>query len=464
MKELDFYGFPKSTQEDWIAQVKKDLKGKDFDEALVSKLWGEIEIAPMYFPEIKETDQMAFHKPSDLPGFSPRLWSNLVTVSVEDEAKANAEILELLNSGADGIILQTSGSPNLNQVLKDVMIEYIDIYFHPNGNPKELQDSIEAYLNSQENPKDKLSGGISWSPSSDLVKRGEVKLEFQLAADLIKFYEAYPGFNPLTIDFANYGEAGGTGFQELTFGLGELIELLDRVEGFDIRPRQVFENCGFLLSVGSDHFAEIAKLKAARKLISSLSSLYDFDFENDKIKLIATTSTFSKSLLDPHSNLIRQTYEAMSAILGGANSLWVKPAKGDKSDILSKRMARNVSNILKDESYLDKVMDPAAGSYYLDRLQQNIESNVQKALIELEEQGGWYGLYERGEIQQQIRENRLLAQNSILDQQMIKVGANKYKAGSEDQDSGSFETIEENPLQLSPTRATYLLEKETFKK
>ena len=464
MKNLDFYGFPKSSQKDWIARVKKDLKGKDFDEALVSRLWGDIQIAPMYFANGDRVEPMAFHKDSQLPGFSPRIWSNLVAVSIENEAKANDEILELLNSGADGIILHTAGSPDLNQVLKDVMIEYIDIYFQPYGNPKNLQDSLEAYLNSQENPRDKLSGGIFWSPSSDLIKRGEGKLEFQFAADLIKFYEDYPGFNPLSVDFANYGEAGGTGLQELTFGLGEFIELLDGLGGHEIRPRQVFGNCGFLLSVGSDHFAEIAKLKAARKLISNLSSLYDLDFEESKIKLIATTSSFSKSLLDPHSNLIRQTYEAMSAILGGANSLWVKPAEGEKSDIRSKRMARNVSNILKDESYLDKVMDPAAGSYYLDQLQQNIESNVQEALIEFEEKGGWYNIYERGEIQKQIREKRLLTQNSVLDRHMIKVGANKYKAGSEAQDSSSFETIEEKSLQLSPTRATYLLEQEVFKK
>jgi hypothetical protein len=465
MTNQDFYNFPSSSKEEWVNQVKRDLKGKDFDETLTSKLWGKIKIQPFYTSEDLEgpTAEYKFHPDSKIPGMSPRIWNNLVAIFPENEKNTNDEILHMLQNGAEGLILHLEGTENLNKILKGVHTEYISSNFLPTGETAQFFHLILEWIESVNLKPSMLIGAILWSPCDELFRSGEdFDMAIGQAAKAINDFKNFREFYPITIDLSRYANAGATGTQELTYGLGEVIELIDKLSKKAISPSQVFENLAFLTAVSDSHFAEIAKVKALRKLIVELAGNYGVQIEMENIHIITSTSEWSKSLVDKNTNLIRQTYEAMAGILGGGNSLWVKPAEGKNASASEKRIARNISAILREESYLDKVMDPAAGSFYLEKLQEEIEKSVIAELQELEEKGGWLKSFKDRSLHDAIRASREAAQKKVLSDSSIKVGVNKYLGKGKMENHLPFEVIVEQEFELLPSRATYFVEQNTL--
>ena len=161
----------------------------------------------------------------------------------------------------------------------------------------------------------------------------------------------------------------------------------------------------FLLTAGTNYFFEIAKLRAARLLWSAIVNSYGLPGElASRLKIHVATSRWYQTVFDPHVNLLRCTTEAMSAILGGCDSLSVAPF--DKlyktSDAFSERVARNISVILKEEAYLDKAIDPAAGAYYLENLTKELAEKSWAFLQELETQDGFNKALDSGFIAMEI--------------------------------------------------------------
>ena len=461
MTTKDFYPFSPSSKNDWVDQVKKDLKGKNFDETLTSILWEKIRIQPLYTAEDLEgpKEDYKFHPNSEIPGMSPRIWNNLVSVFPENEKETNEEILHALQNGADGLVVYLDGTENINELLKAVHTEFISTNLLPTGDTIQFFHLIKEWIESVSLKPGMLQGAILWNPCDELFRSGEnFDSAINQAAKAINDFKDFRDFYPMTIDLSRYANAGATGIQELTYGLAEVIELIDKLSKKAISPIQVFENLTFHTAIGDSHFAEIAKVKALRKLIVGLAGNYGVTIQPENIQIITSTSEWSKSLLDKNTNLIRQTYEAMAGILGGANSLWVKPAEGKKASILEKRIARNVSSILKDESYLDKVMDPAAGSFYLEKLQEELENSVIAGLQELEKNGGWLKSFEDRALHTEIRNSRENTQKKVLSDVAIKVGANKYLAKDKVENNLAVEPIKEKEFELLPSRATYLVE------
>ena len=461
MTQKDFYTFTPSSKEDWIDQVKTDLKGKDFETTLSSTLWEKIKIQPFYTGEDLEgqTREFKFHQDSEIPGVSPRIWNNLISVVPENEKESNAEILHALQNGADGLVLFLEGKENLNQLLKAVHTEFISTNFLPTGETVQFFHLIQEWIKSVSLKSGMLSGTFLWNPCDELFQSGKnFDSAIEQAAKAITDFKDFRSFYPMTIDLSRYGNAGATGIQELIYGLGEVIELIDKLSKSAVSPTQVFENLAFHSAVGDSHFAEIAKIKALRKLIVELAGNYGVKIQMEDIHIITSTSAWSKSLLDKNTNLIRQTYEAMAGILGGGNSLWVKPAEGKNASALEKRIARNVSSILKEECYLDKVMDPAAGSFYLEKLQEQIINSVIKKLQELEENGGWLKSFEDRTLHRDIRNSRESIQKKVLADSDIKVGANKFLAKGKLENHLAFEPVVEKDFQLLPSRSTYFVE------
>lgn len=466
MTKDDFYNFPKITKTDWIAQVKKDLKGKDFETTLVSDLWNELKIQPFYTSEDRptKTSQNSFHPSSTIPGMPPRIWSNCISVHAENTITANQEIHLALQNGADGLVLFINGTEDLNEILKDVLPQYIQLYFVPASEKSLVFQAISNWVQSQNIQTDQLNGAILWSPFDALLSgEKDSESQFSLAFELIQNWKAFPNFFPLCLDFGRYSESGGTGIQELTYGLGELIEVIDQLTQRGITAVTIFQNIAFQSAIGDLHFPEIAKLKALRSLVADLAENYDVSIAPESIHLIATTSTWTYSLLDRNTNLIRQTYQGMAGILGGCNSLWVKPSGGKSATTREKRIARNVSSILSEEAYLDKVSDPAAGSYYLESLQQEISNLVKEKVSQLEVEGGWLSSFSEGKLQREIRASRLSIQKAVLENSVSKVGVNRYTPNGTPENDFAFEEIVENEFELKPSRASYLVELQTLK-
>ncbi|RZS94515.1 heterodimeric methylmalonyl-CoA mutase small subunit [Cecembia calidifontis] len=468
MENKLFEEFGPVTKEQWIQQAIADLKGKDFTTHLVSKTAGGLEIMPFYTEEDLET--LAFleayhnkiHPPSEIPGLSPRIWSNVFHVGIEDQNKGNALILDALQNGCDALVLEVSGKEDFNQLLKGVELPYIQIFLVlSSGSPSVVLAPFLDWFGRKDWGSDQLQGGVLWDGMTRLFhEESEMEVISQELAMLIDKLEPFPAFKACCIDFSCYHEAGATAIQELKFGFASIVELLDHLGKAGVPAQKVFEKAMLRFSVGSDYFEEISKIRAGRIFFQSLGELYQVEVLPENIQVFCQTSNWTKSRMDVYTNMLRNTTEAMSAILGGCNVLWVRPHDEVLSgpDSFSRRMARNISNILREESYLDKVLDPVAGSYFIENLTGILLDRTKESLENVEASGGWWKLYKDQLIQEEVKSTRKKRQSDILELQKSKIGANKYQLKEEKAKFTLSEKVEELPWQLFAGRETDLLE------
>ena len=459
MTEDLFPEFQPATKADWIAQAAREIKGQDVLNLLGSKLWDTVFVSPYYSAEDLDLPviQHRFHPETEVPGLPPRVWGNLVHVYPGD---SNAQILKVLENGAEGIILHLHGYEDLKDLLAGVLPQYISILIYPVGNPVLALKAFFEWTDGIGAPPESIQGGLWWTPSDLVFDQNEsFGLGIEILSELLEMAESYPGFKPFCIKTSRYTESGGSPIEALSYGLGELIEWIDTL-GED--PKVIFSNLFLEASISENYFGEIARMKAFRVGLSQISSLYSLDLKEEDVLLFCKTSQWSKSLLDGNTNLIRQTYEAMAAVLGGANWLSVEPMQGENSSEHDRRIARNVSTILRDESHLDKVMDSSAGSYFLENLTLEIGEILKNQLVKLEEKGGWTKALEAGEIHQSVRQQRAKLQNQVLQNQISKIGVNKYSTPDNHQLNPNWEHFEEKMFELKPTRASYLIELQTL--
>jgi methylmalonyl-CoA mutase len=459
MEQDLFSDFPNTSKADWLRQATADLKGKEEAQDLGSKLWDSLPLQPLYALEDLKypVKQRRFHAPSEFPGMSPRLWTNVVTVLPSD---TNADLLIALENGADGLVLPLQGTEDLQELLEGVLPQYISIYLLPLGNLVSALQLFQSWVDSLAVDTALIHGGILWNPS-DLVfeQKQDIGLGVELLEELLELTEGYPNFKAFCIQTSRYTESGSNPIDALTFGLGELVEILDRVS---CAPRLVFDNLFLESSVGEHHFGEVARQLAFRQLVREFALLYQVELEEQELILFCQTSHWSQSILDVHTNPIRQTYQALSAVLGGANVLWVRPLEEENASTQERRVARNVSAILKEEAYLDKVQDPAAGSYFLENLVTDLVKETQASLTLLEQEGGWWKSCQSGKLQARVKTHRAKIQGEVLDKARLKVGANSYAAPATLTYNSPFTPFEEGTQELKPTRATYLVESLTL--
>jgi methylmalonyl-CoA mutase len=461
MTEDLFPEFTPSSKSDWIAQATRDIKGKDFSQVLVSRLWDSIDLAPFYTLEDLPTPapQSQFHPISDLPGMPPRIWSNMVSVLSGD---SNEEVLQALQNGAEGLVLHLYGVEDLSDLLKGVLPQYIPILIQPLGNPVMALKAFLEWSDATGASAESISGGLLWTPSDLCFEQNEsYGLSLETFQELQEMTDPYPSFKAFCINTSRYSESGANPLDALVFALGELIEIVDK-SGID--PEVIFSKLFLQASVADNHFGEIARLKAFRKAVVRLAKLYSLDFKEENFTLLCQTSTWSKSILDLNTNLIRQTSEAMASVLGGANYLWVKPLYEEDSDEMHRRLARNVSTILKEEAYLDKVQDPAAGSFFIEKITSDILQLIQTEIQNIETNGGWLKALEKGEIHTKTKANRVKVQQAVAEGLISKIGTNTFLAPPALQHNFEFEHFEEKSFQLKPTRSSYLVEFQSFQK
>lgn len=456
MTPLIFDEFSSADKEAWKSQAIRDLKGKDFDQSLKSKLWDKIELEPFYTKEdlvgLPQFPPNCFEKANDLPGFPARTWVNYVSIYPNT---TNAQVLEALAKGATGLIIQIGGDENLEAQLKGVQAEFISILIQPMGAPMGALQSFLTWIETQSVDPSRLSGGLLWSPMDRVFEGKSLEDAMNLCQQIVGSSPKSASFCPFLLNFSRYAETGASGLDELIFGFGELIELLDQC---GMAAQRIFERLGIFTAVGSPHFPEIAKLKSIRFFAVELALQYGVDLRPESVFIFAKTSHWTKSTLDANTNLIRQTYEAMAVILGGANGLLVSPLQDQVAGELESRIARNVSSILTHESYLDQVVDPAAGSYYLESLTAQILGKVRAGIENQEENGGWKAAFDSSQIHEKLRYSRTQQQQAVASGENPKIGVNKYPASSKLRYDLPFTPIEEESKQLKSSRASYLVE------
>jgi methylmalonyl-CoA mutase len=467
MTNRDSTRFPPVSKQQWINQAIKDLNGEDFDRTLITRTLEGFPIFPFYTEEdieaigVKNYENQ-FHPPSEIPGISPRIWTNAVEVGGADESAFNKEIKLVLSNGADGLILELSGKEDLDQLFEDVVPQYIQIWVRPQGEPRAVLQTFFDWVDRNSIHHFHINGGFLW----DGLVRGfdrpvDLANQIEDIFFLHKISKSYPNFKSICLDTSIYHDAGATAVQELGYGMAALIELLDGLTERGADAVAIFKDLFIKSAVGSNYFMEIAKLKTFRTAMHQIAGLYKVDLQYSNVHLFAISSQWSQSVMGSYNNILRNTTEAMSAILGGCNTLFIRPHNSfsQNPDAFSKRMARNISSILKEECYFDKVIDPAAASYYVESLMASLYEHAIQLLKKTEDEGGWYQLYLQHNIQEDIKKVRKEKFDRLIRKETVMVGVNQY-VDPMSHESRQMADIQEEAYQLKPFCQSYPIEKQ----
>lgn len=347
--------FPETNYEDWRRQLEKDLKGKPWTD-LQWHLGDDIVVDPFYHP-----DQYFPQRLPLLAGQSKAQWAIGESLEITTLKAGNQEILAALEGGAEALELRIS-SPMTTEdwgvLLENVQLEYIALNLvlnAPNQNPELLLKTLQGYMLSQGFAAEKLCGSIDFG---------------QTEVSLTTLQQYLPGFKFGVVNGQALHQGHAACAQELAGLLQEGEAYLAAASSTDLDT--VTQSILFKVAIGKSYFVEIAKLRALHILWFNVLKAYGV--QKPSISIAAHFAPDSQDE-NANTNMIRAATQAMSAIIGGAQELYVLPSNvgaGEAPTPFSRRIARNVQHLLRQESYLDKVQDPAAGSFYVEKLTEEL--------------------------------------------------------------------------------------------
>ncbi len=434
-----FNDFLPITKADWQAQATKDLKGKDLEQTLNWQTTEGFELEAYYTEDNLNHQKVAAIQASQRYQGG---WLNQCVVKYTNEKNTNIQIINILQKGADSVMLDLSEinctQINFSKLLHNIRLSDTSLTFKTNNQADILICELQKFINY------KIKGGLADDGLVKFMTTGRLADNyFETCADVLKKTQDSPQFKTICVDGQIFQNAGGNAVQELAFMLASAITYLDKLTDLGLSPDEVFSKIYFSVSVGTNYFMEIAKLRALRYLwgivISRESWVMGQNLEINKLSSLltthdprlttisATTSPYYDAAVTPYTNLIRATTEAMSAVMGGCDALTVRPFDDvyQASSEFSERVARNLSVILSQEAHLDKTADPSAGSYYIEKLTVELAEAAWDLFLETESLGGLIPAFEQNFIQNKIEKNI----HSITQQlnNLTLVGVNKYR-------------------------------------
>jgi methylmalonyl-CoA mutase len=457
-----FSEFAIPSYEQWRKVTVKSLKGASFEKKLVTETYEGISLKPMYRKE--DTENLPFLQ--SLPGKFPFTrgtktlshgWEINQEINVGTPAAFNQVALHDLSKGQTtlNIVLDTptkrginpnealsevgkeglsiSGVNDVAVALKDIDLANVPLHINAGANSLPLLALFIAYFEKGERSVDELHGCIGIDPIAELVTNGTLNYELEdcytLMADVTKWAkENSPNLQTVLIHGNVYHDGGSSAVEELAFALATGVEYLDALISRDLDINSAASSIRFSLSVGSDYFMEIAKLRAARTLWAKIVKTFGGNEEAQKMTLHARTSAWTKTIFDPYVNMLRATTEAFSAAVGGADSMHVScfDEAIQKSTPFSRRIARNTSIILKEEAHVARTIDPGGGSWYVEALTNEFAKKAWKLFQETEENGGISQSILTGFPQKVVQQTASKKVRNIALRKDIFVGTNRY--------------------------------------
>ncbi len=469
-KEKLFSDFSPVSTDQWMDKVTADLKGADYEKKLVWKTNEGFKVKPFYRME----DLDGLKSIDSLPGEFPYLrgtkknsnaWLVRQEVRVESPETANAKALDILNKGIDSLSFHIKAkdmdAAYIETLLKDICAECVELNFSVcQGHVVDLANLLVAYFTKMKYDLAKIHGSIDFDYFGKMIAKGKEKGDkVEIAKALIEAVKDLPFFRVLNVHAISLNNAGAYISQELGYALAWGNEYMSMLTEAGLPAALVAKKIKFHFGVSSNYFLEIAKFRAARLLWANIVASYkpmcvrecDNKGPNgecrcaSKMKVHAETSTFNLTLYDAHVNLLRTQTEAMSAALGGVDSMTVSPF--DKTyqtpDDFSERLARNQQLLLKEESHFDKVVDPAGGSYYIENLTVSIAQQAWNLFLSVVEAGGFYSALKAGTVQAAVNESNTGRHKAVAQRREILLGTNQYPNFNET--AGQKRPIEAKP-------------------
>lgn len=452
-----FTDFKPVTKQEWIDRVNTDLKGEDFNKKLVWKTLNNIDFQPFYTAD--DASRFLTHT-----GENAQALINYRHIEVATAEAGNEKALKAIKEGVTGLIFEINDAVSVATLLNGVNVNKIAVSFVLQNDAiafaKEFFTLVEQNLNNYKN----LRGFIDLGIISNYVTTGKMASnKFETLENLVKLSKDFPNFKTITVSGTTYLDAGANQVQEVAYTLNSLVYVIEQCLDRDINVQSILNNLHVQLAIGSEYFIEIGKFRAFNSLLHQIAKKYGvFYFKHS---LTAKTSVWSKSVTDAHTNLLRATTEAMSAILGNVDGVLIDAydKEFNEASDFSSRIAANIATILKEESYFGKVANPVDGSYYIEEVSTKIAEKALELFKAIEAQGGFLKAFEGESIQQQIAEIRQEKIKWISQRRLPMVGVNKYPNLMETVPSKALASaLTANAKVLTPRRAS--LEMEALRK
>ncbi|MDI1256344.1 MAG: methylmalonyl-CoA mutase subunit beta [Flavobacterium sp.] len=403
-----FKEFAPVSSKQWKQQIQFELKGADYNDTLVWESPEGIKVKPFYHKDEFSASHSITTKATDF-----KICQNIFVYDLE---KSIARALDSISRGAESLRFTIENeNTDVAQLLEKLPLQKVPIYFNLHFLSIDFIKKIDEVAKNKQatifcniDPIGQLASDGNWFKSAE-------KDNFETLNLLSK---QVTNISFLSINAGLYQNAGANMVQQIAYALAHANEYFNRLE--KIEKPVVFE-----ISVGTNYFFEIAKLRAFRVLFDLIAKEYNI---TSGCHLLVSPTKRNKTIYDYNVNMLRTTTECMSAILGGADAIANLPydALYHKDNEFGDRIARNQLLVLKQESYFDKVDNPADGSYYIENITEQLAEKALVLFKDIEANDGFLKQLGTGIIKRKIQESADKEQELFDSGKEILLGTNKY--------------------------------------
>jgi len=458
--------FPYTSYDEWKSAVEKDLKGVPFEKKLITKTYEGIDLNPLYTADDLKNNPLTenfpgftnFARGSNAKSVVESGWIISQDYNYADVEKINEAVRFDLTRGLNGINLKfdlptqmnldpdsaeknligTDGTSvstleDIEKCFKNIDISKLKITIEAGFSSTEIFSLVISYLKKSGFNLKNLSINILSNPLGFALKYGKIPYDFKTAYDEIYTITKWCidnkiNFKTIGINGDCFVNAGASAVQEHGYSFAIAIEYIEEMLERGLKIDEITNRFHFTFGLGTFYFMEISKLRAARILWSNIIDIYGGNEKSKEIFIHSKTSLFNQTQNDIYVNLLRTTTEAFSAIVGGANSIHTSSFDEtlNEPDEFARRIARNTQIILREESHLNNVIDPAGGSYFVESLTVEIAQKSFDLIKDIISKGGMLKAIKEGIPQSEIKKVFDAKEKDFAKRKSVIVGNNMY--------------------------------------
>ena len=440
---------PTFDRDDWLSLVNKALRGSEFESELVSSTRDGLTVKPLY---TLEDDLGADH--AGVPAFAPLTrgrreapskpaWDVCQIYAESDPDVANKAIRDDLDQGVTSLLakiaapeqngIEIRSLDDIKRLLVGVDVGEVQLALQAGARSFEISDLLVKYCQEPDLAAKQPRFALNADPLGTLAHDGGLELNLDQAFDKLKaLFEQignnFSGSKILLADGRPYHNAGATEAQEIASVAATLVAYLRGLESYGLSPQSILERSAVFMTADTDQFLTIAKLRAVRRVVWRLADACNAGDVAKTIPLNVQTSERMMAGRDIHVNMLRTTVACAGAVLGGADAITVLPytwALG-LADAFARRIARNTHAVLRDESALGRVLDPAGGSWYVEQLTDNLSNEAWRIFQGIESNGGLVSALQNGYLQGIIRETATERERDLAISELELTGVSAF--------------------------------------
>ncbi len=434
-----FAEFSSVTGEQWQDAVLKSLPSETID-SLIANTYEGIDIHPL--PQADDLAAIAHHRslPGQFPfvrgraaaGYRARPWLIAADIDISDPRDFNLALRAALAGGQTAITIHDSLRLNepadIRLALADIDLEHFPLFIQSEARAPDIYALLCKALDNETLAR--LTGCIGYDPLNNLARTGAIGDDaFEgLAAHVKSVSRHSPKIDSVSVGTAVYHDAGANAAQELALAIATGVAYLRELAAREFAIETVAPKLQFFLNIGENFFLEIAKFRAVRLLWAQVMQAFNRPNLARHTVVYARAGARNKSVLGAHVNLLRLTTEALSAAIGGVDSIQLPPfdeARGNSGDA-SRRLSRNLQLILQEELRLVELIDPAGGAWHVEKLTDQLARAAWTRFQALEAAGGPLASLRAGTIQAEIAAVASQRQRDMASGEAVLVGVNRY--------------------------------------